>query len=146
MKHKQYILFQNAIRCVLKKGYHPSKINMKNLTAKQAALELALMILNSMIPSKEASDLMERLGVIANHSHALPLAKQFFDKANSIYQSLDPSKARSIMIIDDPSDLAKFIDFRDCLVAISENISEYKYRATVEGWSAPRKLKILVSK
>lgn len=118
---------------------------MKNLTAKETALELALRILYSVIPSKEASDLMEQMGKIVNHPQSKPLAKENFDKANSIYQSLDPNKARHIMIVDNPSDLAKFQEFRDCLLAISNHISEYQYLVTVEGWSASRELKFLAS-
>lgn len=118
---------------------------MKNMTTKSAALELALMILQSTIPGEAASKAMEQMGKIAHHPDAQPLAKENFDKANSIYQSLDPSKAQHIMIVDDPEDLAKFRAFRDYLLAISDHIAEYKYLVTVDGWDRSRDFKILIN-
>lgn len=112
------------------------------MTAKEAALELALMILHSVIPSKEATELMDKLEGIANHSQAKPEAKDAFAKANTLYSGLDESKAQHIFIVE-PGDQAKFCELRDLLLAVSEHISEHQYLVTVEGWDMPRELKIL---
>lgn len=113
------------------------------MTAKEAALEWSLMILYSVIPSKETSALMERLEKLTKCAEAKPEARESFAKAKAIYDSLDESKAQQIVIVNDPENLAKFQQFRDYLIAISEHISEYKYQATIEGWDKPREFKLL---
>lgn len=115
---------------------------MKDMTPKEAALEYALMILYSVLPSEGATNLMGQLKNLTTNPAATEQAKASFEKANTIYESFDATLPRQIMMVE-TADLAKCREFRDCLLAVSENMNEQKYTATIDGWDRPREIRVL---
>lgn len=116
---------------------------MKNMTVKEAALELALMILHSVIPSKEATELMDQLEALASHSLARDFAKHSFNQAKAIYDSLHESKAQHMFIVPE-EDLPKLSKFKDHLLAVHDNIFNDTTLVIVKDWGTTRDMKTLL--